>query len=97
MNVYKFAEVPVGIEFRGKYFEKKSMEYLADGETPKFCISVNLQDLMYEQEHAEDNTRYPQDYLEYIAIYRKFCEKVLDYGVSARWSILRSPSVSFWV
>ena len=53
MNVYKFAEVPVGIEFRGKYFEKKSMEYLADGETPKFCISVNLQDLMYEQEHAE--------------------------------------------
>ena len=81
MNVYKFAEVPVGIEFRGKYFEKKSMEYLAEGETPKFCISVNLQDLMYEQEHAEDNTRYPQDYLEYIAIYRKFCEKVLDYGV----------------
>lgn len=81
MNVYKFAEVPVGIEFRGKYFEKKSREYLADGETPKFCISVNLQDLMYEQEHAEDNTRYPQDYLEYIAIYRKFCEKVLDYGV----------------
>ena len=52
MNVYKFAEVPVGIEFRGKYFEKKSMEYLADGETPKFCISVNLPDLMYEQEPA---------------------------------------------
>lgn len=81
MNIYKFAEIPVAIEYRGKYFEEKSKEYLALGEKALFSISVTLQDLEYEQEHAEDNMVFPQEYLEYIAIYRKFCEKVLDYGV----------------
>lgn len=81
MNVYKFAGIPVAVEYRGKYFERKSKDYLAEGEQPLFSISVTLQDLEYEQEHAEENMIFPQDYLEYIAIYRKFCEKVLEYGV----------------
>lgn len=81
MNVYKFADIPVAVAYRGKYFEEKSKDYLAEGEKPKFDVAVTLEDLEYEQAHAEDNMIFPQDYLEYIAIYRQFCEKVLDYGV----------------
>lgn len=81
MNVYKFAEIPVAVAYRGKYFAEKSQDYLVEGEKPAFDVAVTLKDLEYEQAHAEDNTVFSQDYLEYIAIYRQFCEKVLDYGV----------------
>lgn len=81
MKIYKFADIPVGVTARGQYFEQNCMEYLAEGETPQFEISVTLDDLEYEQEHAENNTVLPQFYLEFIALYRQFCEKVLDYGV----------------
>lgn len=30
---------------------------------------------------SEDDQTYPKSYLEFIALYRKFCEKAIDYGV----------------
>lgn len=81
MKIYKFADIPVGVTARGKYFEQNCEDYLAEEEIPQFEISVTLEDLEYEQKHAENNAVLPQFYLEFIALYRQFCEKVLDYGV----------------
>ena len=79
-NTYKFGDIPVEIEYRGTYFEKKAKDYITD-EKPLFSIIATDEDLVYEQEHAEDGAVYSKPYIEYVAIYRLFCEKAIDYGV----------------
>lgn len=81
MRVYKFADIPVGIKTRGKYFGKKCSDYLAGDETPMFEMYASDEDLEYERTHSEDDEEHFKSYLEYVALYRKFCEKVLDYQV----------------
>lgn len=79
-NIYKFGDIPVEIEYRGDYFEDKAKDYITD-EEPLFSLFATDEDLEYEQNHSEDDTEYSKPYLEYIAIYRLFCEKAIDYGV----------------
>ena len=79
-NTYKFGDIPVEIEYRGTYFEKKAKDYITD-EEPLFSIFATDEDLVYEQEHAEEGVEYSKPYIEYVAIYRLFCEKAIDYGV----------------
>lgn len=79
MRVYKFADIPVGIENRGEYLEHACKDYLIENETPEFTISVTDKDLEYEQSRSEE--LFSKPYLEYIAIYRAFCEKAIDYNV----------------
>ena len=79
-NVYKFGDIPVEIKYRGTYFEEKAKDYITD-EEPLFSIFATDEDLAYEQEHSEDDIEYGNPYLEYIAIYRLFCEKAVDFGV----------------
>jgi hypothetical protein len=81
MKTYKFAEIPVEIYTRGKYFEQCCSDYLSEGEKPLLKIAASDEDLAYEQEHSEEGVKFSKAYLEFIALYRKFCEKVLDYGV----------------
>ena len=79
-NTYKFGDIPVEIEYRGDYFEEKAKDYITDGE-PLFSLFATDEDLEYEQDHSEEDIEYSKPYLEYIAIYRLFCEKAIDYGV----------------
>lgn len=80
-DIYKFGDVPVEIRNRGQYFRDCCIDYLAKDETPKFTILATDEDLEYEQSHAEDDNKFSKSYLEFVALYRKFCEKVLDFGV----------------
>ena len=79
-NTYKFGDIPVEIEYRGDYFEEKAKDYITD-EEPLFSLFATDEDLEYEQDHSEEDIEYSKPYLEYIAIYRLFCEKAIDYGV----------------
>ncbi len=79
-NTYKFGNIPVEIEYRGDYFEEKAKDYITD-EEPLFSLFATDEDLEYEQDHSEEDIEYSNPYLEYIAIYRLFCEKAIDYGV----------------
>lgn len=79
-NTYKFGDIPVEIEYRGDYFEEKAKDYITD-EEPLFSLFATDEDLEYEQDHSEEDIEYSKLYLEYIAIYRLFCEKAIDYGV----------------
>lgn len=80
-NTYKFGDIPVEITYRGDYFEQKAKDYITD-EEPLFSICAHDEDLNYEQAHSEDDVEYSKPYLEYIAIYRLFCEQAIDYGVA---------------
>ena len=81
-EIYSFGDIPVAVEYRGKYFEKKSKDYITRGLEPLFEIFATDEDLKYEKDHAEQESVYSNSYLEYIAIYRKFCEKAIDYNVA---------------
>lgn len=81
MNVYKFADIPVAVKSRGIYFKDNCVNYLAEGMKPEFEIWATDKDLEYEQMCTEENQIFPKSYLEFIALYRKFCEKAIDYGV----------------
>ena len=79
-NTYKFGDIPVEIEYRGNYFEEKAKDYITN-EEPLFSVFATDEDLEYEQEHSEEDIEYSKPYLEYIAIYRLFCERAIDDGV----------------
>lgn len=80
-NIYKFGEIPVEVTNRGRYFYDCCLDYLAENEKPEFSIIATDEDLEYEQQQAEDDMEFSKPYLEFIALYRKFCEKSVDYGV----------------
>lgn len=79
-NIYKFGEIPVSVKYRGKFFEDSCKDYLSD-EEPLFEIFATDEDLEYERQHAEEEIEYSKSYLEHTAVYRKFCEKAVDYNV----------------
>ena len=81
MKVYKFGDIPVGVETRGVYFNDNCINYLAEKAKPEFVIKATDKDLEFEQMQSESDQTYPKSYLEFIALYRKFCEKAIDYGV----------------
>lgn len=80
-NIYRFADIPVEIENRGRYFTDSCKEYLVKGVEPEFSISVTDADLEYEQEQDKEGVNYSKAYLEFIALYRQFSEKAVNYGV----------------
>ncbi len=81
MRVYKFAGIPVAVKTRGSAFGSKCKDYLVENEEPFFEILATNEDLQFELTRAEEDSSHGRGYLEYIALYRKFCEKALDYGV----------------
>jgi len=79
-NNFKFGDIPVEVSYRGKFFYEKCQEYLTE-EEGKFHILATDEDLEYEQKCSEEDVEYTKSYLEYVALYRQFCEKSVDYGV----------------
>ena len=79
-NVYKFGDIPVEIANRGQFFYDSCIDYLSD-EKPLFSILATDEDLAYEQEHSDDDVQFSKSYLEFIALYRIFCERAVKYGV----------------
>ena len=49
MKVYKFGDIPVGVETRGVYFNDNCINYLAEKAKPEFVIKATDKDLEFEQ------------------------------------------------
>lgn len=77
---YKFGGLPVEIKYRGYLFGEYAKDYETD-EAPLFTMLATDEDLAYEQEHSLEEQEFDKPYLEFIALYRVFCEKALEYGV----------------
>ena len=73
-NTYRFAEIPFEAVYQSEYITRQCTEYLTD-EEPQFSITLTKEDV--EKEHSFlEKQKYPYGYLESLALYRKFCEKV---------------------
>lgn len=73
-NTYRFAEVPFEAVYESEYITRQCAEYLTD-EEPQFSITLTKEDV--EKEHSFlEMQKFPYGYLESLALYRKFCEKV---------------------
>lgn len=79
-NTYKFGDIPIEITYRGSYFEQKAKDYITD-EEPLFSVFATDEDLEYEREKSEEGDAFDKPYLEYVAIHRLICEKIIDYGL----------------
>ena len=55
MKVYKFGDIPVGVETRGVYFNDNCINYLAEKAKPEFVIKATDKDLEFEQMQSESD------------------------------------------
>ena len=75
---YKIADVVFSAEFNYTYTKKLCSSYVYEGEEqPNFFIQVTKEDIEEECKRAGG---FPPAYLESLALYRKFLNKLLDFG-----------------
>ncbi|MBQ8960100.1 MAG: hypothetical protein IJ071_02660 [Ruminococcus sp.] len=83
----KMASVVVRVEPIFSRVERYCRDYLTD-EPADFSVKILPEDIAYERERSDRESiteglpvvDYPDDYLEELAVYRKICEKMPDYG-----------------
>lgn len=74
--IIKIADVKIEIEHKYNYIVKMSRDYIVEDAEPDFSISVTDEEIAAEGEVGE----FHPAYLEYLAIYRKISEKILEYN-----------------
>lgn len=74
---YEFAETVVCAEYRESYIRELCKDYETD-QKEEFQIIVAPEDVAKEKNGSSD---FPYGYLESLAFYRKFCEKVLEKNI----------------
>ena len=77
MITIRIAELNIGIKYRYEFTRSYVSEYITDGE-PDFIVEATDADLIEESRLAEEPTE--NEYLEYVAIYRKIADKLTEYG-----------------
>ncbi len=75
--IVRIADLTIEIENKYRYVLKKSKDYIVEDATPDFKISVTDAEIQAEDDGADD---YHPAYLEYLAVYRKIAEKILEYN-----------------
>ena len=79
--IIQLAELNVCVNALYDSTKKYCSEYLT-GEKPDFSVSINENDIIYEQDQSYKHTpdvRYSAEYLETVAVYRKIAEKMPEY------------------
>lgn len=74
--VIKIADLKIGIENKYNYIVKMSEDYIVEDTEPDFLVSVTDEEITAE----DDVGGLHPGYLEYLAIYRKISEKILEYN-----------------
>lgn len=80
---YCFGDITVEATYRYDYIKAYCRDYVTDKE-PDIFITVTDEDLRREEAFSRkngDTAHYPDGYLEFLALYRKFCDTVADKGV----------------
>lgn len=76
----EIANIPIKIFSKHKYVYEQCYDYLTE-KNPFFSVSLSNEDILKEMTIANKKVKTESDekYLESTAIYRKICEKILDY------------------
>lgn len=80
------AGVNIGISSKFEKMRLYCRDYITE-EAPAFTVTVTPEDIAFEQEKSDrekqmeglPQMKYPEPYLESLAVYRKIAEKLLDY------------------
>lgn len=75
MITVSIADLIIEIKNKYDYIEKQSRDYLVSNMKPDFSVSVTDEEILAEG----DAKQFPLSYLEYLAIYRKIAEEILNY------------------
>lgn len=78
-KVYEFADVVVKAIYRDTYLQELCKEYESDKE-PELTIEVTAEDVQWEDDRSEEKG-FPYGYLESLAFYRRFCERILERNI----------------
>ncbi len=76
----KFAEITVKINYLHSRFADFCKNYVCSGNAD-LEITVTEQDIAEERIRSQAEGNFPDEYLETLAVYRKFCTAAADYGV----------------
>ena len=72
----RLAELNIGIKYNYGFTREYVKDYVVDAE-PDFTVEATAADLLAEAEMAEGEM--PDEYLEYVAIYRKIADKLTEF------------------
>lgn len=76
---YKIADVVFDLWYQSAYVEKLCADYeVAESEKAEFSIDVTAEDIALEKSRSEGG--FQEKAYESLAIYRKLCEKMLEYN-----------------
>lgn len=73
---YKFAEHIFTISTNYSFFHKRAKDYVSE-ETPEFEFEITQGDLAFEKSKDEENS--PEPYIEFIAVYRKMLDILMQH------------------
>ncbi len=76
MDIYKIADLNIGIENHREFTKQYMKEYLTDETHFDFSVSVNDEMIAYENSIAVEKA--PEQYCELTAILRVICKKVVE-------------------
>ena len=78
VKTYKIAEVVFELLNPGSYVRNLCEDYEVDAaQKSEFSIKISKEDILKERSLTEENVT--DEYLESLAVYRKLCEKMVDY------------------
>lgn len=79
MIIIRIAQLNIGVRYRYPFTKEYLSPYATDGE-PDFTVEATDEDLKREAEFAEEPTE--NEYLEYVAVYRKIAEILPEYNAA---------------
>ena len=77
MFVIELAGIRIRIENRYSFIERQCRDYVCDGDSAAFAVSVTNDEILEEQKHGE----FSEGYCESICMYRHICEELPAYNV----------------
>ncbi len=87
MFVIKIADMCIGIENKYEYIRHMCRDYITD-ETAEFIVCASDEEITRESEGGQE--KFPSEYLETLAIYRKICDKASELGCFLMHGVLMS-------
>ena len=76
-KIYKFGDIAVRITYLYPYFARFAAGYECD-EAPEMELVMTEEDIENERARSQDGANFPKEYLETLAVYRKFCTQALE-------------------
>lgn len=76
MDIYKIADLYIGVENHSDFSKEYMKDYLSDKDGVDFCVNVTNDMIAYEKQLAVEKV--PEAYYELIAILRSICGTILE-------------------